>query len=542
MVSKTVIGLAIIAIVVVAAISTWYILYYQPAPSEEFVLTFATTNEELASSIDPAVGSTTGEGYLLVQIYDPLFMPDPDNENEPMPWVVESYTVTTDGLKYTLKIRDGLKFHDGTAVTAEDIAFTMDRYLMMAKGFSYLWLGNVENGTSQVIDDHTVEFNLKTPSATFIASLTLFWVQNKDLILEHKEAGDFGEWGDLGQNWLAQETEIDVGSGPYKLEKYNRLELMELVRFDDYWQGWSENQVERVRILPVKEEATIKFGVAAGDYDLTDDWMSPQAYDELKLVDGVTVVERAASGVAGLFAINTQKPPLDDIHVRKAVAYAIDHASAVAEIYGGSQARGIVPPMVPGFNDDIESYSQNVTRALEELSQSQYSAEALAAFTIDVRYLVDQEFDRLFAILLQSNLADIGLNVEVLSWTFSNLVDAAQSVEATPHITLGRTFVRFPDADHFIQMMHSNGIGTWRGLHWWHNAEMDQLLEGQRAETDPAERQVILDEIQERIHDELPVLFIANPQTAVAMQDYVQGYKYTTDGYQFWIYRLTIEK
>ncbi|UCG37168.1 MAG: hypothetical protein JSV64_02520, partial [Candidatus Bathyarchaeota archaeon] len=230
MVSKTVIAATIIAIVVVASVGAWYILYYQPSTPEELVLTFATTNEELGSSIDPAVAMATGESYLMVQIYDPLFMPDPENENQPMPWVAESYTVSTDGLKYTIKIRDGLKFHDGTEVTAEDIAFTMDRYLMMKKGFSYLWLGTVENGTTQVIDDNTVEFNLEVPSATFVSSLTLFHVQNKDLILEHIETGDFGEWGDLGQNWLAQETETDVGSGPYKLVEFDRLEIMELVK------------------------------------------------------------------------------------------------------------------------------------------------------------------------------------------------------------------------------------------------------------------------------------------------------------------------
>lgn len=541
MVSKTVIGAIIIVIVAIAAVAA-YVIMNPPAPREEILITWATTNEELGTSIDPCVAMATGESYLLVQIYDPLFMPDPDNDNKPAPWVAESYTVSSDGLKYTVKIREGLKFHDGTEITAEDVAFTMDRYLMMKKGFSYLWLETLENGTTNIVDDYTLEFNLNDKSATFVPSLTLFWVQNKDLILSHKEAGDFGDWGDLGQNWLAEETEVDVGSGPYKLVKFDRLEIMELERFDDYWKGWTENQIDRIHILPVSEEATIKLGVAAGDYDLTDDWMSPQTYDELKQTAGVTVVERAAAGVGGCFAINTQKAPTDDLHVRKAIAYAIDHASAVAEIYGGTQARGIVPPTVPGFNEDIQPYQQNLTRAEEELAMSQYSEAELAAMTIQVRYLVDQEFDRLFALLLQSNLADIGLNVEVLGWTFTNLVEASASVEACPHITLGRTFVRFPDADHFIQMMHSNGIGTWRGLHWWHNEEMDQMLDEQRTLTDPVERQAVLDEIQERIYDELPVLFIANPQTAVAMQDYIKGYTYTTDGYQFWIYRLTVEK
>lgn len=541
MVSKAWIGVGIIVIVVIAAIGAWY-YWPKPKPPEEVVFNWVGTLEELSETNDPCAAMTTSSIWFMVNMYDPLFMPDPEQDNEPVPWVAESYTFSPDGLKCTVKIREGLKFHDGTEVTAEDVAFTMDRYLMMKKGYSHLWAGPVEPGTTEVIDTYTVRFDLKNPSATFIPSLTMFWVQNKDLILEHKEAGEFGEYGDLGQTWLAEETEMDVGSGPYMLTWYDRLEGMTLVKFEDYWKGWSPNQIDKINIVGIKEETTIKFAMERGDYDMTDDWMTPQTYKELEQVEGITVAWAPSAGVAGVFAINTQKPPVDDVHVRRAIAYCIDHEAAVSEIYGGVQARGIVPPTVPGFNEDIQPFTQNVTRALEELALSKYSVEELAAMEIEVRYLVDQEFDRLFAILLQSNAAEIGLNIKVLSWTFSTLTEAVKSPETTPHMFLGRTFTRFPDADYFLNFLHSNGAGTWRGAHWWLSNETDQLVEAQRAEVDPEERQVLLNQLQELFIENLPMIWIANPGTAVAMRDYVNGYRYSVDGYIFWFYRLTIEK
>ena len=541
MVSKVWIGVTIVVIVAIAAIGTWYVLKPAP-PTEEIAFNFVTTQEQITESLDPAIAAITHTNMFMVNIYDPLFMPDPDQSNKPVPWVAESYTVSLDGLKYTIKIREGLKFHDGAEVTAEDVAFTMDRYLMMKKGFSYLWLGTVEEGSTNVIDKYTVEFNLNNPSAVFVPSLTLFWLQNKDLILEHKEPGDFGEWGDLGQKWLSEETQMDVGSGPYMITWFNNLEGLDLVKFEDYWKGWGPNQIDRIRLTPIAEQTTIKFAMARGDYDFTDDWMLPTVYEELKGVEGIKVVEETSAGIAGAFAVNTVRPPFDDVHVRRAFAFSIDYEAAVAEIYGGTVGRGVVPAVVPGFDENIQPFTKDNTRALEEIAQSKYSPEELATMEIEVRYLVDQEFDRLFAIQAQSNAAEVGLNVKVLGWTWSTLVEAAKTPETTPHVTLGRTFVRFPDADHFIMLFHSSGAGLWRGLTCWFSDERDQLIEAQRAETDPEKRQVLLNQIQEDIVEEIPVLAVANPATAIAMQEYVKGYKYSTDGYQYWFYRLTIEK
>ncbi len=541
--AKMWIGAVIVAIVAVAALSSWYILSYLPAqPEEERIFKFSITGEDLAASIDPCISSTTHETYSMVNIYDPLFMPDPEQDNEPIPWVAESYVFSADGLKCTVKIRQGLKFHDGTEVTAEDVAFTMDRFLYIKKGWSQFWLPVIDVGTTKAIDKYTVEFNLKTPYASLISSLTLLWVQNKDLILQHKEAGNYGEYGDMGEKWLSQENQIDVGSGPYKLVYYDAYEWMDLVAFEDYWKGWKADQFQKIRITPIREESTIKFAMARGDLDMTDDWLSPKSYEDMEAMDGVDVITTAAAGVAGIFAINTQRAPTDDVHVRRAISYCIDHDAAVSQIYGGTKARGIVPPTVPGFDSNIQPLTRNLTRAQEELSMSKYSAEQLAAMEIDVRYLGDQEYDQRFCSLLQSNAADIGLNLKVSSWTFSMLIEAVNSPETTPNIFTGRTFVRYPDAEYFVLFFHSNGLHTWRGGHFWQSEENDQLLNAIKAETDPAERQILLNQMQEKIVAELPVLFIANPATSVAMRDYIEGYHYTTDGYQFWIYRLTYQK
>jgi peptide/nickel transport system substrate-binding protein len=542
LIAKKWIGTAIVVVVAIASLSSWYLLSPQPTQPEQKIFQFAITGEDLAASIDPCIASTTHETYSMVNIYDPLFMPDPDQDNKPIPWVAESYSFSTDGLKCTIKIRQGLKFHDGTEVTADDIAFTMDRYLYIKKGWSQFWTPIINVGTTKAIDKYTVEFNLKAAYASFIPSLTLLWVQNKDLILQHKKPGNFSEYGDAGKDWLSQENQMDVGSGPYKLVWYDSYEWMDLVAFEDYWKGWNPNQFKKIRIVPIREQSTIKFAIARGDIGMTDDWMSPKSYEELNQTQNVRVVSTAAAGVAGIFAINTQKAPTDDVHVRRAISYCIDYNAAVSQIYGGTQARGIVPPTVPGFDSNIQPLKQNITRALEELSMSKYSKEELASMEIDVRYLGDQEYDERFCTLFQSNAAAIGLNLRVSSWTFSMLVQAVNSPETTPNIFCGRTFARFPDAEYFVLFFHSTNLHTWSGGHFWQSAENDQLLNAIKSELDPAKRQALLNQMQEKVVQELPVLFIANPGTSVAMRDNIEGYHYTTDGYQFWLYRLAYKQ
>ena len=104
-----------------------------------------------------------------MNIYDPLVWPT--KGGPPKPHLAESWDVSDDGLTYTFHLRKGVKFHDGTELTAEDVAFSMDRMLSISKGFAWLWKDVLDVGDIEAADDYTVAFHLNEPYGPFIAGL-----------------------------------------------------------------------------------------------------------------------------------------------------------------------------------------------------------------------------------------------------------------------------------------------------------------------------------------------------------------------------------
>jgi peptide/nickel transport system substrate-binding protein len=499
---------------------------------------------EAAKSMDPASLYGGVEAVVAVNAYDVLYYPEIDATGAEVPKLrlATDAKVSKDGLVYTVKIREGVKFHDGTDLTAEDVAFSMDRTLMIKKGVVWLWLGTIEPGFTRAIDKYTVEFRLKAPSASFIPSLTRLYIVNKKLILSKKADGSYGEFGDFGVNWLNQGN--DAGSGAYKLTSWEPRGKTVLTRNMDYWRGWKGTRhVDDLNVVVILEEATAKTMLMKGEIDMDDGWNSPSFYEQLKGVPGV-VVEKRSWAQLQIISFNTKKPPYDDVHVRRAVSWAFDYQIPVKVQNPGSiQARGVIPKGVFGYNETLFQYTQDLGKAKEELAKSKYSMEQLGKMKIEYVGMNAQKYLEP-GLLLKDNLAKIGLTVEIVPTEWVNIVSRMAKPETAPHHTGWWNTLKVPDPDSYLSgWLTPASWGGFQGMCYYDNPKVTKLIASSLAETDLAKRKALIDEIQQLVIEDAPAVLLTNPSFSLARREWVKGWTYVNSvNYCLEVYPISVEK
>ena len=262
--------------------------------------------------------------------------------------MAESWDVSEDGLTYTFTLRDDVKFHDGSDLTASDVAYSFNRLKAIGEGFAYM-LADAESVA--VVDDHTVAFTLGAPSGLFLPSLMRLYVLNEDLVKANTAAeGPYGDNGDYGKDWLLTH---DAGSGPYTVKEFPLEEFLLMEKNPDWWGEWAANAPDEIRFIGTTEAATIRTLMANKELEISDQWQTVQALQALEGVDGVSVAALPTM-TEFYYMINTKKAPTDDVHCRRAMAYAFDYDTAVSlEWPGTQQSQGPVPTSLGGHNPDV---------------------------------------------------------------------------------------------------------------------------------------------------------------------------------------------
>ncbi|UCD71676.1 MAG: hypothetical protein JSW70_01405, partial [Syntrophobacterales bacterium] len=193
--------------------------------------------------IDPAVGSDFSSSSSFPNLYDSLVYPTP--KGDVIPHVAERWEASKDGLTWTFYLRKGVKFHDGTELTAEDVVFTMDRLIAIGEGYAYLFQGRVKR--SEAVDKYTVRFHMSQPYGPFDTALVRLYILNKEPVMANiKKPGPYGDLGDYGKEYLLTH---DCGSGPYKVKEMRMEEYLLMERFDDYWGKFVPNAPDEIKFI-----------------------------------------------------------------------------------------------------------------------------------------------------------------------------------------------------------------------------------------------------------------------------------------------------
>ncbi|MFQ6065956.1 MAG: ABC transporter substrate-binding protein [bacterium] len=450
---------------------------------------------------DPAVGSDFSSSCTLVNVYDTLVYPT--REGTVQPQVAKGWEVSEDGLTWTFHLRQGIKFHDGSELTAEDVAFSMDRLTTIGEGYAYLFTGRVTR--SGVLDKYTVRFHLSEPFGPFLTNLVRLYLLNKEQVMEHLEKpGPYGELGDYGKKYLLTH---DCGSGPYKIKEFRLEEYVLMEKNADYWMPIDKDAPDEVKFIATTEPVTVRTMISRRELEVSDQWQTEEGWKALDAIEGVDVTGFFMGGMF-YYMMHTRKPPTDDVHFRKAMAWATDYAAVVRLFPGTHQAQGPVAVDFPGWNPEVFVYHRDLNKAREELKKSPYY-DKLDEYPVELHWCAEVPDEEKVALLFMANMDEIGITINVVKTPWLKMVDEVASQEASPHIETIFVAPHYPEAGSILESRyHSQSAPTWEQNEWLLDPEIDRMIEEAIATIDTEERFAKYRKIQDKIVELCPSIFM----------------------------------
>ena len=469
---------------------------------------------------DPAIGSDECSSTAISNTYDALVYPVP--LAEPKPWIAENWTISTDGLVYTFTIKSGVTFHSGRTLTPVDVKFSMDRLLTIGQGYAYLFAAYIN--TTEVVGDNQVKVTLKKTFGPFIQVCCRWYVVDRTEVMDHLNMlskTQYGAFGDFATEWLALH---DAGSGAYKIVDAKMEQWFKFALFDNYW-----NKGEIKANAPTEVTMQWTSGTPATEQtmmlnrelEVTDAWLPEETLDILDADPGISKVAWAETNEY-YYMLNCQKPPLDDVHVRKALAYCLDYDTMMTDIYSRYRlATSCVPYGIPGY-EETQIYYYNLTKAQEELQLSKYAAN-ISEYPIEFHWIQEVPERERDAILFATNALALGLTVNVVKTPWLKTVEEMTNFNTSAHIYNILVAAHFSEAGSLLESRyHSANAASWEQNEWLNNATLDAEIEDALSTIDATERYAKYVKIQYEIMEMCASIFIYDYSTTIAIQDYVK--------------------
>lgn len=486
------------------------------APSGVLVI----AENETPENLDPANATNSTVNQLVIGVYDTLVQFSA-GETSVTPRVATSWTVSDDGLSYTFELRDDVVFHDGTKMTAEDVKFTLDR-LQAAAGKVLNDMGPYS--AAEVVDDTTVKLSLSEPFGPFLSALSRIYILNKSLVEPHMA-------DDNARQWLAVN---EAGSGPYVVSSYKPTEAVVLTAFADYWGGWDGNHVEEVVFRYVSEPSTQLALLKSGEVHIAPDITVD---DKLAMMDTEGfVVDVGAAATPLYFQFNTASDgPTGDKEFRKMLSMTFDRSLHLEQVLMGlgNMPDGPLPSNWMGHEPGTE-------QAFDlEAAKAMVDENGWAGTTLTVRYLPAIQEEKSAVEQLQSNLSQLGINVDAEGMTWPAQAATVQQVDTTSDINMIYNFPSFPDPHAILNTSFNGALTGYNGGYNWAqyaNSEVDALLNQAATSSDADERAALYQQAQKLIGEDYPVITVSNPGSVVAMSNAVDGYQYNVAHHQTFNY------
>lgn len=473
---------------------------------------------EDANTLDP-INTEIGEAVKVIHnIYDTLITYD-DKTLDLQPSLATSLgEVSEDGLVWTFPLRKDVKFHDGSTVDAEAVVFSIERLIVddhpnvYEKARPYQSMFNMIEKV-EAVNELTVRFVLKEPSAVFLRNLAMFPASIVSPTAVKARGAKF-----------ASEPS---GSGPFQLDYWEPDEKLVLKAFDGYWRGAPKSGY--VVFLPVSEDATRVLQMQRGEIHIADN-LPPGELDELLKDPHVVSQEHPGLNVAYL-TMNTEKPPLNNVSIRQGIAYAIDKQDLVRVAYAGHAETAVTMlprNMTDWFNADIEDRQLDLEKAKALLKKG--AEEEGLKLPIKLRLSVMSKTrpymqrPLVLATSIKDSLAKVGIEVQIESRDVNQ--HFTYLMAGNHELGLSGWSSDNNDPDNFLYMLlDEDNIGEHgTNMSRYRNAELHQLLLKGQTEMDVAKRRELYDRAQEIIFEEAPVLPLVHTKVRIALRDNVKGY------------------
>lgn len=485
-----------------------------PAYAQDDKVSIVVNAVQIFGTIDPAKINDYTEYMAAVNLYDGLTTVNSDGQI--IPQLAESWDVSDDNLTYTFHLKEGATFQDGSPVEAKDVVWSMQRLLALNEGPSYLFADLVDPANVTAPDEKTVVITLSKVYAPFISVTPLILPVNSDLVMEQND----GEWG---EDYLAENP---AGAGPYSLESWNRGAEMKLARYDGYHAGWDKGKpIDEVRFVVTRDEATVKALADSGELGISSQYQANETYDSIAKVEGYEIVP-ADTATGFYLKLNNQKPPTDDIHIRRAIAYALDTMTIRESIFPGGEMNGpLASVFKDAYLDSLPAQEYNLEKAQEEIAQSKYAGET--PIKLEHAYVAKTAFEEEIGLLIQATLDSIGFETSLQPEPWNRITELASAVDTTPNTTqvfFGPTYPS-PDSVFYVQY-HTGAKGTWSSMDWPAVDGLDALIDRSRTETDLDTRNATYKEIQQLIMDNQVTIPMLTQEKRYAFSSCIKGYEW----------------
>ncbi|MEX0954966.1 MAG: ABC transporter substrate-binding protein [Rhizobiaceae bacterium] len=472
-------------------------------------------DEVAVGELDPGKATDYADSILMFNVYDTLVLPVQGGPGY-APHLAESWEA--DGTDFVFKLRDGVTFQSGNPLTAEDVVFSLNRMKALGQGLSFIFT-NVES--AEAVDEHTVRFNLNEAYSPFIASLVRLPIVDKKLVMENLGDGE-GEMKDWGQAYLSAQS---AGTGAYKVVSHNPQEETVMEKNGEYFLDVADAAPDQVRLRYGLEPATVRTLIAQGEHDISSQWLPPEVLKALA-DDGAQLLTETGGG-AFYIKMNTQKPPLDDVNCRLALARAYDYGAGITmvaitgDVAQGSPSTGAVPVGMFGANPAGETLSRDLEAAKQHLAECKYDP---ADFTLEISWIGEVPLEERYALLMQANFSELGIQSEIRKVPWALFTEQVTKPENTPNIS--QVFVNAVTGDPdtlLYPMYHSSAAGTWQSPEYLNDEQVDAALTKGRTVTEPDGRDAAYAELNNRLMEIAPTVFAYDRQSIFAASNRVKA-------------------
>ena len=456
--------------------------------------------------LDPTLARTYVGRIAFAGLCDKLF--DINEKLEIVPQLALSYE-WTDPTNLVIKLRPGVVFHDGEALDAAAVKYSLERHLTMQGSFRRSEINVMDR--VEVVDPLTVRIVLKTASSPFVSQLT----DRAGMIVSPKAAEAAGK--DFGLH--------PVCAGPFRFVERVPQDRIVLEKFPQYWDAGSI-KLDRVVYLPIPDSSIRLANLQAGSIELSEQILPTDA-DAVRSNPRLRLVTSDYLGYSGI-TINIgngprAKTPLgSDARVRQAFELSLDKATINQVVYNGLYtpvSQGLSPSS-PYYNKAVQPRERDVARAKALLK------EAGVALPVPVALTVPNNPDqRQAGEIIQAMAAEAGFEVKITASEFASALAAANRGEFEAFLN-GWSGRVDPDGNLF-SFMHSGG-GQNDGK--YANPKVDALLDQARVVQDVAGRRALYDQILEQLSKDLPIVYMTNPKNVVGLSVRVTGYRPLPDG------------
>ncbi len=468
--------------------------------------TLHLSNDEDWDTLDPVYASGFDAGEMAVKIFDGLVRFD-YYSNDVVPDLAKSWEISENNTKFVFKLRKGVKFHNGREFTAEDVKYSFDRIYDPEVASPGTWVFDMIAGTDEalagetngvsgikVLDDYTVEFNLKYPFGLFLTHLTLPY----GLIVPQEEVEKWGE----------QFSQHPVGTGPWVFSSWEHDDELILTANKDYWQGrpYLDKVVYRVIPQPLTDIAEFE----AGNLDYTTvpveerkRWVNDEEWQDY--------IHMMAELSTYYLALNTDYEPFDNPKIRKAIDYAIDSAQITNALFPHYvPADDAIPEGMPGGSPNSKLL-YDPERAKELLAEAGYAD----GFEMELWTSTGNTSVRIGGVI-QALLGRVGIDVNLVKNDWSVFYSTVKSGNAPAYYL--SWWADYADPYNFLKALYSSDGPV------FDKPVVDKMLEEMARTTNVEARVEISKQIIDFVRDTGdPFVWLYHTSATTIKQPWVKG-------------------